>query len=190
MTSLYHYQHMTVARVAHDALLREAELTKLRVAAVEWSEDANHLSKANKVGPPERVVIPDYGDTSAVAYLREYFRLMGFQERRVSAGPLWPVTSPPGVVSRSKFTSKRAFVVLARQLLTKASFPAKDYAGHSYRSGGATDTWRSHRCRPLTIKLHGLWKSDAFCLYIRDNPSDTAAEVLAALTFFAKESQP
>lgn len=87
MTSLYHYQHTTVARVAHDALLREAELTKLRVADVEWSEDANHLSKANKVGPSERMVIPDYGDTSAVAYPREYFRLMGFQERRVSAPP-------------------------------------------------------------------------------------------------------
>ena len=114
-----------MARVAHDALLRGAELVKLRVAGVEWAEDAKtitlhiHLSNANKVGPSERVVISDFGDISAVAYLCEYFRLMGFQERRVSAGPLWPVTSPSGVVSRSKFTSKRAVLALARQLLTK-----------------------------------------------------------------------
>lgn len=110
MASLFHYQHMTMARVAHDALLRGAELMKLRVADVEWSEDAKtvtlhiHLSKANKVGPSEWVVFSDYGDTSAVAYLCEYFRLMGFKEHRVSAGPLWPVTSLSGVVTRSKFT--------------------------------------------------------------------------------------
>lgn len=196
MTSLHQYQHMTMARVAHDALLRGAELMKLRVTDVEWSADGKavtlhiHLSKANKVGPSERVAISDYGDTSAVAYLREYFRLMGFKERGVTSGPLWPVTAPSGVVTRSKFTSKRAFVALARQLLTKAGFPAKDYAGHSYRSGGATDLWRSNRCRPLTIKLHGRWKSDAYRLYIRDNPRDTAAEVSAALAFFSKAAQP
>ena len=94
------------------------------------------------------------------------------------------------MVTHSKFTSKRAFVALARQLLTKAGFLAKDYAGHSYRSGGATDLWRSNRCRPFTIKLHGRWKSDAYHLYIRDNPRDTAAEVSAALAFFSKMSQP
>ena len=131
MTSLHHYQHMTMARVAHDALLRGAELMKLRVADVEWSADGKtvilhiHLSKANKVGPSERVAISDYGDTSAVAYLREYFRLLGLQERRATAGPLWPVISPSGVVNRSKFTSKQAFVAVARQLLTKAGFPGK-----------------------------------------------------------------
>ena len=58
------------------------------------------------------------------------------------------------------------------------------FAGHSYRSGGATDLWESNRCRPLTIKLHGRWKSDAYRLYIRDNPAKTAAEVAKALAFF------
>ena len=134
---------------------------------MEWSLDGKavtlhiHLSKANKVGPSERVVISDYGDTSAVAYLREYFRLMGFYARRVAAGPVWPVTSRAGAVTHSKLTSKRAFVALARQLLTKAGYPAKDYAGHSYHSDGAPDLWRSNRCRPLSIKLRGRWKSDA-----------------------------
>lgn len=196
MTSLQHYQHLTMARVAHDALLRGAELIKLRVADLGWSLDGKavtihiHLSKANKVGPSERVTITDYGETSAVAYLREYVRLMGFKERRAAAGPLWPTVSPSGAVSHAKATTKLAFVALARRLLTMAGYPAKSYAGHSYRSGGATDLWRSHRCRPLTIKLHGRWKSDAYRLYIRDNARDTAAEVSSALAFFAKVSQP
>lgn len=193
MTVLRHYQHITMARVAHDALLRGVELVKLRVADLKWAQDGKavtlliHLSKANKVGPVERVTISDFGDTSAVAYLREYTRLMGFPPG--SSCPLWPVISPAGVVNCSKPTPKRAFVALARQLLAKAGFPAKDYSGHSYRSGGATDLWRSNRCRPLTIKLHGRWKSDAYRLYIRDNPEDTAAEVAAALSFFATASQ-
>ena len=190
MTVLQQYQHITMARVAHDALLRGVELIKLRVADLQWAQDGKsvtlliHLSKANKVGPVERVTISDFGDTSAVAYLREYIRLMGFPSG--SACPLWPVISPAGVIHRSKATPKRVFVAKARQLLAKAGFSAKDYSGHSYRSGGATDLWRSHRCRPLTIKLHGRWKSDAYRLYIRDNPQDTAAEVAAALSFFAK----
>jgi len=196
MTSLQHYQHMTMARVAHDALLRGAELIKLRVADLKWSSDGKsvtlhiHLSKANKVGPSERVTLSDYGETSAVAYLREYVQLMGFKERRVTSAPLWPLISPAGTVDLAKATPKRNFVALARQLLSKAGYPAKEYAGHSYRSGGATDLWRSNQCRPLTIKLHGRWKSDAYRLYIRDNPRDTAAEVSAALSFFAKASQP
>jgi len=196
MSSVLHYQHVTMARVAHDALLRGAELIKLRVADLEWASDGKsvtlhiHLSKANKVGPSEKVTISDYGETSAVAYLREYVSLMGFSERRAASAPLWPVVSPAGAVNLSTATSKPAFVALARQLLTKVGYPAKDYAGHSYRSGGAADLWRSNRCRPLTIKLHGRWKSDAYRLYIRDNKHDTAAEVSAALAFFAKASQP
>lgn len=195
MASAQHYQHVTMARVAHDALLRGAELIKLRVADLEWAPDGKavtlhiHLSKANKVGPSEKVTISDYGESSAVAYLREYVRIMGFKERGAASAPLWPVISSAGAVNLSKATSKPAFVALARQLLTKAGYPAKDYAGHSYRSGGATDLWRSNRCRPLTIKLHGRWKSDAYRLYIRDNPRDTAAEVSAALAFFANASR-
>jgi hypothetical protein len=44
MTSLHHYQHMTMARVGHDALLRGAELMKLRVADVERSADGKAVT--------------------------------------------------------------------------------------------------------------------------------------------------
>lgn len=193
MTTLQHYQHITMARVAHDALLRGAELVKLRVADLLWSQDGKavtlliHLSKANKEGIEERVTISDFGDTSAVAYLREYTRLMEFTPG--SAAPLWPIISPVGIIHRARANPKRMFVDLAQQLLLKAGFPAKSYSGHSYRSGGATDLWRSNLCRPLTIKLHGRWRSDAYRLYIRDNPQDTANEVAAALAFFATASK-
>ena len=73
---------------------------------------------------------------------------------------------------------------MARTLLTRAGYPAMRYAGHSYRSGGATDLWDSNRCRPLTLKIHGRWKSDAYRLYIRDNPHKTAAEIAQAMAFF------
>lgn len=195
MSKLAHYQHITMARVAKDALLRGGELVKLRRCDVLWSEDKQRvklrivLSKANKVGAPEYVTITDYGSTSGVAFLREYFRLMGF----ITAGdpsvlPLWPVVTLDGKAFLSTPMSKLKFVALARNLLAKAGYKAKSYSGHSYRSGGATDLWDSHRCRPLTIKLHGRWKSDAYCLYIRDNPDRTADEVAQAMTFFQQAS--
>lgn len=195
MTNLSHYQHITMARVARDALLRGSELIKLRVADLVWNSNGKqatliiHLSKANKIGPPEQVTIADYGPTSGVAFLREYVRIMGFAALGKTDVPLWPVTTPEGRVDRRRPTSKASFIALARLLLTKAGYPAKDYAGHSYRSGGATDLWDSHRCRPLAIRLHGRWKSEAYRLYIRDNPQHTAEEVAHALAFFEEATR-
>lgn len=83
----------------------------------------------------------------------------------------WPPRLPPCRSGRLPTTasrsgtrpySKKAFNDLARALLAKAGYPALLYAGHSYRSGGATNLWESRRCRPLTIKLHGRWRSDCY----------------------------
>lgn len=190
MASISHYQHVTMSRIARDALLRGAELIKLRRADVAWSPDGKEVtitviaSKANKVGPPEQIILKDYGISSGVAFLREYSRIMGFTTAQQQSLPLWPMVSPEGRIDFRRPMSKRSFISLARTLLAKAGYPAKAYAGHSYRSGGATDLWDSHRCRDLVIKLHGRWKSDAYRLYIRDNPHHTAEEVAYALAFF------
>ena len=136
---------------------------------------------------PERVTISDYGPGSGVAFLREYFRVVGL-DNRAPAYPLWPFIDDFGSVSWSTFTSKYKFILRSRKLLQRSGFPAKQFAGHSFRSGGATDLWESQRCRPLTIKLHGRWKSDACRLYIRDNPRRTAQEVAQAMAFFESSS--
>jgi hypothetical protein len=196
MANPVHYQHLTMSRVAHDALLRGKELSKLRRCDINWSRDRKsvvvkiHLSKANKHGLHEEVKLSDYGSTSAVAFLRVYFfEVMGWTESGTDISlPLWPTVTPSGRVTKTRAVTKDEFVTLARRLLTKAGYPAESYSGHSYRSGGATDLWDSHRCRALTIKLHGRWKSDAYRLYIRDNPDRTADEVSSALRFFAAAS--
>ena len=191
MTCLQHYQHIVMSRVAREALLRGAELINLKIGDVIWAADAStativiHQSKANKTGSPEHVILTNHGESSAVAYLAQYFSLMGFSHKiHAAAHPLWPTINAMGQVSWKRALTKNAFVALARRLLAKAGYPARMYSGHSYRSGGATDLWNSHRCRPLTIKLHGRWKSDAYRLYIRDNPNSTAEEVATALAFF------
>lgn len=193
MTNHRHYQHVTMSRVARDALLRGSELIKLRRADIIWSNDRQkvtlviHLSKAHKTGRAERVTITDYGPTSGTAYLREYVRFMGFNTAKTGyEQPLWPLVTTMGTVDYARASTKGAFVSLARQLLSAAGYPANKYSGHSYRSGGATDLWESHRCRPLTIKLHGRWRSDAYLLYIRANPDTSAEEVGKALAFFDK----
>lgn len=191
MTDLRHYQHVVMSRLAREALLRGAELVQLKIGDLLWAPDGKtvtvviHRSKANKTGPPEHVVIADHGPSSAVAFLREYYKLMGLQQSSHAAShPLWPTVTAYNHVLWSRATTKNEFVALARFLLRKAGYPANKYAGHSYRSGGATDLWDSHRCRPLAIKLHGRWKSEAYRLYIRDNPEKTAEEVAHALAFF------
>lgn len=187
MTKLLYRQHLTMARLAHDALLRGGELVKLRLCDLEWNADRTrvditiHYSKCNKTAHPERVRLQDYGPRSATAHLRAYVDAMVGLKSHM---PLWPTISLAGAVQPAKAVSKATFVAIARQLLTHAGFPASKYSGHSYRSGGATDLWDSNRCRPYAIKLHGRWKSDAYLLYIRDNPNRTATEVSHAFAFF------
>jgi len=188
------FQLITMCRVARDALLRGGELTKLLIGEVSWNASRTeatlhlHYSKAHKhLDTPERVIISDYGPGSGVAFLRAYFRVMGL-DSKAPAYPLWPFIDDLGEVSWSTSTSKYKFIQRSRQLLDRAGYPSKLYAGHSYRSGGATDLWESQRCRPLTIKLHGRWKSEAYRLYIRDNPRRTAQEVAQAMAFFESSS--
>lgn len=194
LTSHQDFQLMTMCRVARDALLRGVELTKLLIGEVSWNANRTeatlhlHYTKAHKeLDAPERVIITDYGPASGVAFLREYFNVMGL-DRQAPASPLWPLIDDMGNTSWHVPTSKYRFIARSRHLLDKAGFPPKLYAGHSFRSGGATDLWDSQLCRPLTIKLHGRWKSEAYRLYIRDNPHRTAQEVARAMAFFEAAS--
>jgi len=201
MHSFKDYQHIVMSRVARDALLRGTELINLQVGEITWNQDrttttiAINYSKSHKrVHQPERVIIKDYGLTSGTAFLRHYFHIMELDQRG-PAYPLWPWVDEHGIAHWHRKTPKDKFIEHARALLKKAGYDSQRFAGHSYRSGGATDLWDSQKCRPLTLKLHGRWKSDAYRLYIRDNPHKTAQEIADALAFFdyatsSKDGEP
>ena len=155
------FQHIVMSRVARDALMRGVEVAAMRIGEITWNHDrttatiAIHYSKAHKrAHAPERVTMSDYGRSSGVAYLREYFRVMRL-DTKPPAYPLWPYTAENGDISWTRPLTKVEFIKWARTLLAKAGYPPLRYSAHSYRSGGATDLWDSNRCRPLTIKLHG-----------------------------------
>lgn len=190
LSRLDDFQHIVMSRVARDVLLRGVELVALNIGGITWNTSRSQVtvslsySKAHKrVDVPERVIITDYGPSSAVAYLREYFRVMGL-DKKPPTYPLWPQTDAFGGIKWKSRVTKDQFIGHARRLLKRAGYDYRKYAGHSYRSGGTTDLWESGRCRPLTIKLQGRWKSDAYRLYIRDNPHKTAQEVAHAMAFF------
>jgi hypothetical protein len=196
MRSLLNYQLITMGRVAHDALLRGCELIGLKRGHLVWSHDRSqvrviiHNSKAHKTGgKAEGVILSDYGPSSAVAMLREYWHTMHMDARAADA-PLWPSIHHEGSTDWSSFTSKKSFVSAFQVLLSKAGFQASLYSGHSFRSGGATDLWASKVCRPQSIKLFGRWKSEAFWLYVRDNPALRASEVAGAFASLHVQHQP
>jgi integrase len=179
------YQHITMARLAHACLLRSGELVQLRVGHLSWSADRQqvtitiHHSKVNKRGPPELVILKDSGPAGALAYLREYWRVLSLDSRHASAN-LWPTFSTADQVNWAQPVTRPQFIKSARVLLSKAGYRELDYAGHSYRSGGATDLWASLQCRAHTIQLYGRWRSDVYKLYLRDHPEVRAAEVASA----------
>ena len=196
MTNRRHFQYVTMCRVAHDALLRGTELLDLLAGHLVWNADRSqvtitiNLSKANKTGPAEQVTLSDYGPSSAVAALREYVRIMGFPMQPATS-PLWPKIHPSsGTVDWAIAATKIEFIAFVRTLLSEAGFLSSQYSGHSFRSGDATDLWASQQCRPHTIKLYGRWRSEAFWLYVRDNPQLRAVEVASAFATIDHQHRP
>ena len=167
----FKYQLIVMMMVAHDALLRGSELTALNVLDVTFTATEAVLSiiksKANKTGPPEPVIIRDYGTSSAAYHLR---LLLACSFPALTQTPLFPDLQ--GVRRRTK----PAFHVIVRQRLSAAGYPGESYSAHSFRSGGATDLYHNN-CRPLYIKFQGRWKSDAFIIYTRDHPDKRSEEV-------------
>lgn len=65
-----------------------------------------------------------------------------------------------------KIGAHKWFVDKLRLHLTQAGFDAKNFSGHSFRSGGATFAFECGVPAPL-IKLQGDWLSDAYLRYVR-----------------------
>lgn len=65
-----------------------------------------------------------------------------------------------------------AFITSVKKALTAKGYNAAEFAGHSFRRGGASFAYQSGV--PLhTIKQLGDWQSDAYCLYVFDNDASS-----------------
>ena len=94
----------------------------------------------------------DWGSESAVASLRRYF----------DAFDLWGADEHAFVFDMS---NKASFVSRIKALVNKAGIDG-DYAGHSFRSGGASDLYAANVPIASIMKL-GRWQSNAALLYLR-----------------------
>lgn len=160
-------QLITMTILAHDGLLRAAELCKLRVSDISQTASGFSISirraKNNKTGPPQILTLGAQGKHSAARYLRKYLR--SIPNRHAS--------------SRLFSQSRRRWIKFLHTKLAELGLDPTKYSGHSMRSGGATDLWQA-RVRPRIIQSYGRWLSDAFWRYIRINPTASAARVARA----------
>jgi hypothetical protein len=94
----------------------------------------------------------DWGDESAVASLRNYFNEFD----------LWEADPYAFVFD---LFDKPKFVARIKELARMAKIDG-DFAGHSFRSGGASDLYAANVPISSIMKL-GRWQSNAALLYLR-----------------------
>lgn len=151
-------QYASLSRMCHNGLLRSGEGIKILFRHLTWSKDRRslrllvHGSKCNKKGPPEEIDMVDWGSGSAVAYLRNYFDDFNLWESALDS-LVFNLFDKPAFVARVKELVKLARIV-------------GDFAGHSFRSGGACDLYAANVPIESIMKM-GRWQSDAALLYLR-----------------------
>ena len=89
------------------------------------------------------------------------------QRRGQKPGPLF-------LWNDGRALTRESFVKAVRGALRKANLPADQFAGHSFRIGAAT-TAATMGLEDSLIQTLGRWKSTAYLLYIRLDPSKLAA---------------
>ena len=94
----------------------------------------------------------DWGEESAVYYIRHFFDMFD----------LW--FSDPNALVFGAY-DKPAFVKRVKSLVRRAGIDG-DFAGHSFRSGGACDLYAANVPIEAIMKM-GRWRSHAALLYLR-----------------------
>ena len=92
---------------------------------------------------------------------------------------------------------RKEFISHVRECLLSIGIPPAEYAGHSFRIGGAT-TAAAAGFSDWEIKLLGRWKSETYQRYIRDDPimcsrfasRMTAPPAASPFTFFRPYPKP
>jgi integrase len=168
--------------LAHDGLLRTAELLSLQVRHLSWSRSRRHLtisidrSKCNQAGPPEVITLHDYGNYSGYRLVDSWIDKLG-----ISNIPLAYIF--PSSTNRYKRTTEYMVFVplkhntwrsIIKSVLRRNSIDATNYSGHSLRAGGATDLFRSKVPLAIISKM-GRWASNEVLKYYRDEEDVGAA---------------
>lgn len=186
-------QHLAQGFVQHDACLRTKEALNLRWSDVSLGNDTRsrlqtvrlqiRVSKARYEEAPEAVEFPAYeidgmvccGVRLLTVYMADA-RVMARQNGNREAF-LFPSLSK-GAGSRQQ--THEAFVRWYQKRLRAAGFESAEFAGHSFRAGGATDL-HTGKVPEVLGRLLGRWRSqEAYFLYLREDPSLQAANIRTA----------
>jgi hypothetical protein len=160
--------------VAHDGLLRCGELTSgLRGRAIQLRPDGTGFSarlgrtKTDRTGPGPKVEYVEGGPDSAAAREREWRESTGLGPE--APDDFWLPelvlrNGEPVGIDWGKPMSRRTFVHVLRLDIARTGRDPKQYCGHSFRAGGATDLFASGSMTHAEVMSMGRWKSLAAAL--------------------------
>jgi integrase len=186
-------QHLTQGYLQHDACLRTKEAFSLRWSDVSWEVDATgavqaagvtiRVSKARYESAAETVQFPPY-EIGGVMWCAARFLVAYMEDARVLARQgadeesyLFPSLSGK---TGSKRGSRTSFVEWFRARLQQVGYSPDEFAGHSFRAGGATDL-HTGQVPEVLGRLLGRWRCrEAYFLYLREDPRLQAAQIRAA----------
>ena len=162
----------------HDGLHRSGELcSALEVKDFVWSHNKKRVtielerSKVHRSGGSQFITIEDYGAISGTRLLRHHFDACGLwnSPRRL----VFPAFRK-GLVDWSRPMSTAQFRSHIKLAVQSIGLDPSLFAGHSLRSGGATDLFNANVPYPI-IKEMGRWRSDAAMIYYRDEDAVSKA---------------
>ena len=189
-TSHYAAKLWLMCLLAHQGLLRSGELIRLTERCVLFFADAECTVSAATLETVQGVELLIYDAKTAkdAPEVPQHVFLAKRTDAFDAVGPLLAYMtgarqrqnrSRPGIKlfgqswQNTLAWSKPAWVLAIRALLERAGYSTVEvgsFAGHSFRSGGATDALNARM--PLeAVQQQGRWKSDAWRLYHRPNPN-------------------
>lgn len=187
-------QNLTQAFVQHDACLRTKEALALRVSDLSWEADAEgraqsvafliRVSKARYESEAETVEVPPYTLDGkywcAVRFLSVYMADPRVLARHGEDTEAFLFPSLSSGKTGFKPQSYNSFVGWVRQTLEKAGLASREFAGHSFRAGGATDL-HTGKVPEVLGRMIGRWRCrEAYFLYLRENPKQQLGQLRAA----------
>lgn len=159
--------------VGHDGLFRSGELTSgIQVADVFWNANRRTVfiwldrTKTVCEGPGIWIRLDRYHPVMCgVSLLRKWYDLMNLWDKYEAY--VFPKYTFHRTFDWRTPMSYNSLVVRIKTAVKKIKLPAREYAGHSLRAGGATDLFVANIPWPV-IKKMGRWKSNAGLIYYRD----------------------
>jgi len=175
LSKLRDREYLTICFLLHNLLLRFSELSKLQVNDIVWDHQDNvvHLrlrQPKNRPAGTEWITLANVGNLCGASMLADYWEAA---QCHLADGksPLFKCAVTPDAKE-----GKEIFLRWLRKLLRDMNLPASEFSGHSFRAGGATDLFRK-KIPVALIKLMGRWRSDAYLIYCRENPTASARRV-------------